>query len=547
MSHRGRLAYRWKAQLLQGKISLANRLLGFPDWLEGNADLTALLLTACVFTFGLVKAVSNPLWFDEIFTLYLAKLGDFRSMIQAVYNATDTIPPLFHWLESWPLRLFGRNQELGLRFLPAVGVAATVGGLYLLLRKNCSRVAALAGSLLPTTTLAIRFSWEARPYGLILGFYTMAALAWQRAEQTGWAVFWLSATLSLAAALHPFTIFVIAAFATAEAISSWRHGRIRWRVITALSVAVLFFSLQIPFLRSAHAVYSENYWADAGISEMRNGIGALFSDWNFLMPAILLWFGISGICTRHSNGPEPVFRKDGPAYPGENADRTFDDACLGLSLLVVYPGALWIACRLFGGGIAHRYLLPVSLGAAILLGITLDRLAKKHAAAIAAIMAGFFLVGAGTAGLLLLRSFGRRAPVTFVDLCVHRAVSSGRPLVVSSGLVFLPGWHYSDILVQKNLYYVADPQRAAAITGRDSMDKTLVRFARLTDVRIVDYRTLLERSRQFYLLAGDEMFEWMRMQLIREGCNLRLLDLSDTYGLYTVDCSHAGPVVESAK
>ena len=73
--------------------------------------------------------------------------------------------------------------------------------LYMFLRRYLSVVTALTGALFPAVTTAFAYSYEARPYALVLGFAGLALVCWQRAVDSHRRPAWLvgfAASLGLA-------------------------------------------------------------------------------------------------------------------------------------------------------------------------------------------------------------------------------------------------------------------------------------------------------------------------------------------------------------
>lgn len=514
------------------------------QWIEHNGDVSARLIALLIFTVGLLNASATKFWFDEIVTFHLAKLDNFGSMVRAVLNASDTVPPLFHWLESWPLRIFPR-AELGLRILPAAGVATAAASVYFFLRRCCGPLAALVGALFPGVSLALRYASEARPYGILLGCCGVAALAWQRAAGSRAAGWWLVAALGLAAAIHPYTIFVIAAFAAAEAWRVWTSRTIRWPVVAALALSTLIILLELPFLLTARREFSLNYWAPTTLTSFSYALALNFGDlWRLLAP-FLAWLGISWILEhdaaservprdQHSSGNTTICAMQGRA-----------EACLGVALMAVFPIIAFLALKLFRGGMAGRYILPVTLGAAILLGLAASRLPRRHAAAILVLLLVLHGVQAASAGRDFIRSMRQHNSPDTVDKWIHRAYFSSMPIVIVDGIAFLERWHHTPHEAQKFMYYLTDRARAVAATGTDSVDLTLERFSKIVPVNVVPYGQFLAQAPRFLVLTSNRENAWGDRDLVRDGCTLVLLDAAGAHRLFSADCGRKMPRADS--
>lgn len=102
-------------------------------------------------------------WFDEAFGIYLIR---FNYADVAKYTSTDVHPPFYYWLlKAWQ-GVFG-GSELALRSLSMVALMGAIVFVYLLLRRAFSRgVATTAVSLMSISPMLLRYSEEARMYGL---------------------------------------------------------------------------------------------------------------------------------------------------------------------------------------------------------------------------------------------------------------------------------------------------------------------------------------------------------------------------------------------
>lgn len=150
-------------------------------------------------------------------------------------SARDVHPPLYYELLHFWMRLFG-TSELAIRSLSAFAGVLIIPIGYLIVRKIAGlRAAILASFVLALAPFLIRYSQEARMYGLLglfllLALYAVTEIA-ERPKRTWPYVLY---TLSIAAGLytHYFTVLAVLAFwlyfVLLEKPSTWKIGESIW-------------------------------------------------------------------------------------------------------------------------------------------------------------------------------------------------------------------------------------------------------------------------------------------------------------------------------
>ncbi|MFZ1258805.1 MAG: glycosyltransferase family 39 protein [Candidatus Saccharimonas sp.] len=135
------------------------------DWMIIGAGLTVFALLS------LGNMARWSVWFDEAFGIYLIR---YNMADIAKFTAADVHPPLYYWLLKCWQTLFG-NSEYALRSLSMVAIMVAMVFIYLLVRRFFSRqVAAWSLLLMVLTPFMLRYSEEARMYGLTAAFVAAA-------------------------------------------------------------------------------------------------------------------------------------------------------------------------------------------------------------------------------------------------------------------------------------------------------------------------------------------------------------------------------------
>jgi hypothetical protein len=149
-----------------------------PFWVRGNFWL---LFGFSIFYFADVclRASEKYFWYDEFFTLHLSRLPGFGVLWQALREGADFNPPLFYALTKASHAVFGTGQ-IGTRMPEIVGFWVFCLCLFAFVNRRAGAIAGSIAMLFPMLTGAFYYAYEARPYGVVLGFCGLAMFCWQR-------------------------------------------------------------------------------------------------------------------------------------------------------------------------------------------------------------------------------------------------------------------------------------------------------------------------------------------------------------------------------
>lgn len=201
----------------------------------------------------LYRLGDSQLWYDESFTLLLARLP-WSGMIQA--TAGDVHPPLWYALEWVLIRLFG--ESIWIMRLPSV--LASMMALYLAYRLTVKlglSQAATIGTLgfLAINSTQIWYAQEARQYAALEALVLWSVMS---VLDRRWIHLWMSLTLMLW--LHNYALIygsVIGIWALIREIRS--HGQV-WRVAAAGAGALAAWSPWAMMLVNQMNQVAESYW-----------------------------------------------------------------------------------------------------------------------------------------------------------------------------------------------------------------------------------------------------------------------------------------------
>jgi hypothetical protein len=234
------------------RVSRARR----PFWLRGNLWL---LFGFSIFYFADVclRASEKYFWYDEFFTLHLSRLPGFGLLWQALREGADFNPPLLYLLTKASHAVFGSGL-IGTRMPEIAGFWVFCLCLFAFVNRRAGAVAGSIAMLFPMLTGAFYYAYEARPYGVVLGFCGLALLCWQkvcweRSSETRrlWWLAGFSASLFAAFMMHCYALVILAPFAVTELWRTIRSGHIdkpMWIALLAPVVPALL--MYVPLLRS---------------------------------------------------------------------------------------------------------------------------------------------------------------------------------------------------------------------------------------------------------------------------------------------------------
>src|SRR5258708_24465302 len=192
---------------------------------RGANAILGLIITG-VGVIATLTAYEKPLWFDEVLTVILCRLPNVSKLWQALDSAADTNPPLFYLVAGWA-RLFIPDDHVAYRLPSILGLLITVFCIYLILSRRIDRLSALVGATFLLCTQMVTFADEARPYTLMIGFISIAILAWQHIDRSWIYSLILCLALAIALSLHNYAVLVWPACVLAEAMVWISHRRLR--------------------------------------------------------------------------------------------------------------------------------------------------------------------------------------------------------------------------------------------------------------------------------------------------------------------------------
>lgn len=297
-------------------------------------------------------ALTEPLWFDETFTIAIVRQDSWAAFVRECWR--DPNSPAYYLLARAWTALFGYG-DLALRLPSLVAVAVAAALPVAMQVPGLSRPGRIAWGLMIFAWWGVGFFLDARCYALLLAVSTFQLIAFARlmqAPDTRKALTWAAAG-ALAILTHYYALF----FALAQGLiylARWRLQALRtWPAALAFAPAFAEILWHGPKLRAFSAL--GRLWhpdvTAAGVVQIATFLV------NPVGPLALAGAALVLIAARLAGRKDAAPRTPAPAAPVLAAA----SAVLAFALIVVFA--------LTGSGLSPRYLLPAA--PALLLGLVL--------------------------------------------------------------------------------------------------------------------------------------------------------------------------------
>ncbi|MBV9265703.1 MAG: hypothetical protein JO061_06005 [Acidobacteriaceae bacterium] len=484
-----------------------------PERREFSRRLTALLAGSAAVVYlslALFGAAQHRLWFDEVNTALLARLGPHR-LWNALKAGADTNPPLLylpvHLLYGW-----GIGPELATRLPAILEFGLMMIFLYLLARAYVPVLYALFACFAPFLTAAGIYATEGRGYAAMLGSSAAALFFWSEACRDRRRPLMLTAlALSIAIGIgnhYSSTVILVSLFA-GELTRLVQSHRIDWGVAIAVCAGALTLALFRPLLPAIHE-YLKSYWGKPSIHELVFGVALGYGLGLALM--IIFW-----ALSRWRAQPNAIAFASPPPYER-----------VAWIVLLCAPIQGYLQ-GLVTGGFTVRYAVDLAIPMAIFLAIYACRVGKGTPLFGAVLLAMALIF---CAGRLCVRVF---RPIPFereADWIKAQASVSTGPIVIGSPLVFSPLYFYASEPLKRRIFYVSDPDLSTRILHQNSPDHNLHQLRDFSPMPVIDYSQLKETLPSFQLVNDDD--SWLLTQLRRDGISVSRTRCDQSWCLYDV-------------
>ena len=202
------------------------------------------------------RASAKYLWYDEILTLYFARLPNLHSLWGALQSGLESNPPAFHLLTRATEAIFGEGL-ISTRLPEIFSFWVLCLCLFHFVERRAGVIAGFIAMVLPMLTGVYYYAYEARPLIIVAACAGLASVCWDHSEQALHQNAWLlgfSFALLAAFMMHCYAVLLLIPFGIAELTRDFRSRNLNWRFWIAWIAPLLPASfLYIPLLRAFSA------------------------------------------------------------------------------------------------------------------------------------------------------------------------------------------------------------------------------------------------------------------------------------------------------
>ena len=503
-------------------ISLLRWLDEIPGRLERHESICLAGFTAIYLLMTLAQTLLRPIWYDELYTLSLARLSSLEEVWRSLRLGVDQTPPLFNLITRGSTSLFGFN-ELGLRAPAIVGFWVFSLSIYAFVRRRASVVYAVIAMAIPLVGFARYYATEGRPYGLLLAFCGLSLVLWQSASGEGrrsWHIFGLAASLVCAVSVQYYGIVIVVPLAVGEAMKLRKRGYLDWPVLLALGVPVLALAAQSSFINGSWVYAGGQAWYVPILPVLEYSYEELL----FRPPGVVaILVAAVTLC-----GALVGFSGIGQRVRWQMPSREMAVAAATLALPVI-AYAIAIATN---GHYTERYAIPIFTGYPVIIAWMTARIHRYWRPAAPVLLLVLIASISIAQARALQRSYGKRL---MPELTVLAELTRQGPetIVMADPLRFLEDWHHSPPWLGQRLCYIADPAVARVYRAADEDDLSLQLLSGPVSLCVKPLSDFVAAHRQF-LVFGRPEDGWIVRKLLDEGATVQLVRIQDGYQLLRV-------------
>jgi hypothetical protein len=303
--------------------------------------------------------------------------------------------------------------------------------------------------LFPMITLAYWYAYEARTYGVVLGFCGLALICWQAAtdratSRVGWLL-GLGAALTGAMLSHSYAFLIFIPIVVGELSRTVIRRRLDWPIWATIAVSSTAALVSLPLLHSAKSSFDPTFHP-ASLGQIANTYRSLLGPAASVLAGWLILMCLPAVSALKTQ---------------DNGRKPRQHEMVALFTFLPIPLVAFCAAKVLGAPLFARYSVSLIAGAACLLGLAATR-RPVIGIAVLLLMLGKFGVdvknyrsssaliepSSGYAIGLSLQQFGDR--YEWVNASPNKAL----PVVLMNNLDSLPTSYYAPPALASRFVYV---------------------------------------------------------------------------------------------
>ncbi len=391
------------------------------------AVATASALGLFYFLSSLFIAAHRVYWFDELFTVHIARLPKLSAIWSALANGVDALPLPYYLLVRGFDSAFGPG-DVAARMPSAIALLVGLLVIFDCARRLTDGLHGLIAFSVATCSFLPYYGYEARSYAIYFMLAALSFWAWNyNGDRQNLGTLLFGASFFAGVCFHYYFAMCLLPYLLWEMLR-WKLGhRPSSDLLAGVAGTVIAVVLLSPFALAFSRKFSNGYWNRPSLLELRAIFGQIFPDGLFLLALIMLWVVIAGWDDRQE-----------PSLAMQSAEAT------GWLFLLI-PLAAFFVAETITNAFYSRYFIGVVPGVAVAFAISLYRYFRKAAQ----ISLGIFvlLAGWGVAQQLTVVRHPDKVEATgirdFLQVESTLQLEGKHYFVFSGPLLFLEAQHYA--------------------------------------------------------------------------------------------------------
>ncbi len=489
------------------------------------AFLAAISIIHYIVTIACARA--EPFWFDELFTYYVSLQPSLHGLWAAATAPIDQQPPLFFLLTRAANSLV-RDPHIGLRLPGMFGFWLLSMCLFLFTSRRSTALWGTLAMVVLYLTPAYKYAYEARPYGLVVGFAALALYSWQSAASGRWrAVSLVGLAIAIAAAISSsyYAVLIVAPLAIGEIARSIKKRSIDRAVWVALTcgsaVALAYLPLVTRYVKS----FAKENWAAPERTTIVQLFKNMLENSSLALVLVVLIAGVRLLWPQSDSEPASEAPEQPPSYEVIAALGFVLLPCLGVLVAVLVTKM-----------ITFRYVLSAVIGFSVLVAWAARTRARSSALVALVVVCG--VAGSAFVGqaISFKRDVVKRRSATTNLRRLLAGQPAGLPVVVDDPLKCLELCHYEKADITSRLIYLVDPEASLRFATQPYLEATdwlmMVNFMPVRAERVASFRA---RTRQFLIYSTGSELGYVLAQMSADGARIQLLSVGNEESLFLVD------------